>query len=276
MQMLTNLLSNAIKFSPAGTTVWLSAERWGEQLLVQVKDQGRGIPAEKLESIFERFQQVDVSDSRDKGGTGLGLAICRSIVHQHGGRIWAESTFGHGSTFSFTLPVAIEAEGHPAPVAAQDPASRALRAPLMTREAQLRRRHVLVAEDDRDLARVLIALFERQGAVVYYAQTGTEAIACCQLVTPDLLVLDPIMPERDGVAVVEWMRQHESLRQVPVVVYGAAELTAAEQQRLTLGPTVFFTKSRLSPEHFEQYVLRWFSQLCLAGEGDACTAPRPL
>src|SRR5262249_26849991 len=100
LQMFTNLLSNAIKFSPAGTTVWLSAERWGEQLLVQVKDQGRGIPAEKLESIFERFQQVDVSDSRDKGGTGLGLAICRSIVHQHGGRIWAESTVGRGSTFS--------------------------------------------------------------------------------------------------------------------------------------------------------------------------------
>ena len=72
IQTLTNLLSNAIKFSPAGTTVWLSGEQQGERLLVQVKDQGRGIPAEKLESIFERFQQVDASDSREKGGTGLG------------------------------------------------------------------------------------------------------------------------------------------------------------------------------------------------------------
>jgi signal transduction histidine kinase len=70
-----------------------------------VKDQGRGIPADKLEVVFGRFQQVDVSDSRSKGGTGLGLAICQSIVQQHGGHIWAESTLGEGSTFYFTLPV---------------------------------------------------------------------------------------------------------------------------------------------------------------------------
>lgn len=73
-------------------------------VLFKVKDQGRGIPADKLESIFERFHQVDASDSRKKGGTGLGLAICRSIVQQHGGRIWVESTLGEGSTFYFTLP----------------------------------------------------------------------------------------------------------------------------------------------------------------------------
>ncbi len=108
MQTLTNLLSNAIKFSPVGTTVWLRAERRGEELFVSVADQGRGIPADRLDAIFERFQQVDSSDSRDKGGTGLGLPICRSIVHQHGGDIWVESTLGEGSTFFFTLPVRSE------------------------------------------------------------------------------------------------------------------------------------------------------------------------
>ncbi|MGL4618882.1 MAG: ATP-binding protein [Chroococcidiopsis sp.] len=72
----------------------------------QVKDTGRGIPADKLESIFERFQQVDASNSGHQGGTGLGLAICRSIVQQHGGQIWVESVLGAGSTFSFTLPLA--------------------------------------------------------------------------------------------------------------------------------------------------------------------------
>jgi PAS domain S-box-containing protein len=104
IQTFTNLLSNAIKFSPQGASVWLTAESQGHQILFQVKDQGRGIPADKLETIFERFQQVDASDSRNNEGTGLGLAICRSIVQQHGGRIWVESTLGEGSTFYFTLP----------------------------------------------------------------------------------------------------------------------------------------------------------------------------
>ncbi len=73
--------------------------------MFKVKDQGRGIPHDKIESIFDRFHQVDASDSRKKGGTGLGLAICRSIVQQHGGQIWVESTLGEGSTFYLTLPV---------------------------------------------------------------------------------------------------------------------------------------------------------------------------
>jgi signal transduction histidine kinase len=105
IQTLTNLLSNAIKFSPSNTTITLTAQPQSDHVLFQVKDQGRGIPVDKLEAIFGRFQQVDASDSRSKGGTGLGLAICQSIVQQHGGRIWAESTLGEGSSFYFTLPV---------------------------------------------------------------------------------------------------------------------------------------------------------------------------
>ncbi|MFN6569318.1 ATP-binding protein [Dendronalium sp. ChiSLP03b] len=105
VQALTNLLSNAIKFSSIGGTVWLTVELLQQsEVLFCVQDEGQGIPQGKLESIFERFQQVDSSDSRKKGGTGLGLAICRKIIEQHEGRIWAESTLGEGSTFCFTLP----------------------------------------------------------------------------------------------------------------------------------------------------------------------------
>jgi len=121
VQALANLLSNAIKFSPAGSTVEITvspcqavdevgsdrAQQFCQRrlgVLFQVKDRGRGIPADKLEKIFERFGQVDASDSRQKGGTGLGLAICQTIVRQHGGEIWVESTLGEGSTFCFTLP----------------------------------------------------------------------------------------------------------------------------------------------------------------------------
>jgi len=82
-----------------------ASQSLGERaILFKVKDQGRGIPAEQLETVFGRFQQVDVSDSRTKGGTGLGLAICRSIVHSHGGQIWVESTLGESSTFYVMIP----------------------------------------------------------------------------------------------------------------------------------------------------------------------------
>ena len=103
-QTLINLLSNAVKYSPPGVPVILRAVRADSEVRFDVIDRGRGIPAENLESVFERFRQVDASDSRDKGGTGLGLPIARSIVHQHGGRIWAESAPGEGTTVSFTLP----------------------------------------------------------------------------------------------------------------------------------------------------------------------------
>lgn len=132
LQVLTNLLSNAIKFSEAHSLVALTAHvqflslsqspgaipetsalslntprksPFASYLRVQVRDEGRGIPPDMIETIFDRFQQVDASDSRQKGGFGLGLAICRSIVQQHGGSIWVENNPDRGCTFSFTLPL---------------------------------------------------------------------------------------------------------------------------------------------------------------------------
>ena len=106
VQALVNLLGNAIKFSPRDSRIEFVAEATARSVVFRVEDNGRGIPADKLETIFERFEQVDASDARDKGGTGLGLAIVRSIVQQHGGRVWAESELGKGSKFYFELPLA--------------------------------------------------------------------------------------------------------------------------------------------------------------------------
>jgi len=104
VQVLVNLIGNAVKFSTAGTNVrvtWTSQE---QECVIAVIDTGRGIPPEQLNRIFERFSQVDASDSRDKEGTGLGLAIAKRIVERHGGRIWAESPPEGGCVMRFTLP----------------------------------------------------------------------------------------------------------------------------------------------------------------------------
>jgi PAS domain S-box-containing protein len=354
IQALINLLSNAVKFSPRGKTVWLTATRRADQILFQVKDQGRGIPQEKRENIFERFQQVDASDRREKGGTGLGLPITRSIVQQHGGRIWVESTLGQGSTFSFTLPSlpadtvmvddgsrarkvllcavetgifdavqavlsqqgytllasaswqeAIEMASIEPPDAvlvdsampgmdrgqaitalkqqspAQDlpviglggtapdenrlaamgmagwvtkPFTQASLLPVLESVfSQLSEGpRVLVVEDDTDLARVLTTVFERHGAVVLHARTGQEAVDLCPSFIPDLLVLDVILPELDGFGVVEQLRQHERLQHLPLAVYSVKELDDSEKARLRLGESIFMTKSRLTPQEFEQ------------------------
>ncbi len=109
-QVLFNLLDNAVRFTPSGGRITVTASRHNGSVDVAVADTGPGIGAEHLPRLFERFYRVDEARSRDDGGTGIGLAIARSVVEAHGGRIWAESEPGRGSTFTFELPVADAAE----------------------------------------------------------------------------------------------------------------------------------------------------------------------
>jgi signal transduction histidine kinase len=102
VQVLSNLLGNAMKFTPAGGAIDLRVERRDNDVQFEVRDSGRGIDANALPHVFERFWQVDGVARR---GLGLGLYICKTIVEEHGGRIWAESTIGQGATFRFTLPL---------------------------------------------------------------------------------------------------------------------------------------------------------------------------
>jgi len=104
VQTLLNLLGNAIKFSHPGGCVTVRSEAKGEFIEFAIRDDGRGIPEDRLEQVFSRFHQVDSSDAREKGGFGLGLSISRSIVERLGGRIWARNNTGAGATFLFTLP----------------------------------------------------------------------------------------------------------------------------------------------------------------------------
>jgi signal transduction histidine kinase len=109
--VIGNLLRNAVNYSPDGGNVVVVVEVTGTEAVVRVQDGGIGIPSEQLERIFDRFTRLDNRDSRTAFGYGLGLYISKGIIEQHGGRIWAESQVGEGSTFFFTLPLAMVNSG---------------------------------------------------------------------------------------------------------------------------------------------------------------------
>jgi two-component system phosphate regulon sensor histidine kinase PhoR len=103
-QVLSNLLDNAIKFTNSGGRVAITTEVHKNEIVIQIKDSGIGIPSTDLSRIFERFYTVDKSRSRELGGTGLGLSIVKHIVEAHGGKVWVESELNRGSVFYFSLP----------------------------------------------------------------------------------------------------------------------------------------------------------------------------
>jgi PAS domain S-box-containing protein len=206
LQVLTNLLSNAIKFSPPGAQVTLTMEPQGDEMVFRVADQGRGIPPDRLESIFERFSQVDSSDAREKGGTGLGLAICRSIVQQHGGRIWVESEVGSGSTFSFTLPLGRAGEEASAP-AQPGPQSAG---PL-----------VLVCDDDPSILSVVEEILRGWGYRTVGVRDGESALREAMRLHPDVILLDMLMPGMNGADTLAALRRRPDTRCIPVVILSA-------------------------------------------------------
>jgi PAS domain S-box-containing protein len=360
LQVITNLLSNAVKFSPPNSTISVMMRAGASGVTLSVIDQGRGIPADKLEAVFGRFQQVDASDSRQKGGSGLGLAICRTIVQQHSGRIWAERNPVRGSTFRVFLPyqppplepvkptfdyetgqgTVLLADANPASrphiaamltshgyrvvettsveetlAAAHDgveavlldtsldgmngweilPMLRRLnpeaRTPIVLLSVDKRQdpaalpgdaegwvanrlsedallgelgrvlcgpgetARILVVEDDVDLARVIGDVFLRDAIDVQLAHTLQSALDACFTFQPHLLVLDIGLPDGDGFNVVDWLRKHENLARLPLVVYSGRDLSHEECRKLTLGPTQFLTKARVQPQQLEALVL---------------------
>ncbi len=360
LQVLTNLLSNAVKFSPPNSTVSIMLRPGVSGVTLSVIDHGRGIPADKLEAVFGRFQQVDASDSRQKGGSGLGLAICRTIVLQHSGRIWAERNPIRGTTFRVFLPYhpvplempaaapdneagsgtvvlagasadarlriagpltrhgyrVIETANAKETLAAAhngveailldtsldgmngweilpllrqlDPEARTPVVLLSISEGVSRTAHppgvagwvarplnedallaeltrvlcgpgekarILIVEDDHDLASVIASVFSREGIAVELAHSLQRALEMCFTFQPHLLVLDIGLPDGDGFNVVDWLRQHETLARLPLVVYSGRDLSPAERRLLTLGPTHFLAKARVQPQQLEALVL---------------------
>lgn len=206
IQTLINLLGNAIKFSERGGEVRLEATQEGAQVHLRVSDDGRGIPADKLESVFERFQQVDSSDTRQKGGTGLGLTISRGIVEKHGGRIWAESELAVGTTVHVTLPAAVRT-GTGAEASTTAAPSPAPGAPT-----------VLVCDDDATVVEQFCALLRLHGFRAVGVTEGARALELVRSERPQAVVLDLMMPGATGAEVLQALKADRTTHDVPVVV----------------------------------------------------------
>jgi len=207
-QAVINLLSNAVKFTDQGE-VCISAGTLrigeneapdvpvplspGDYLLVSVHDTGRGIPAESLPHLFEKFFQSQTSLTDKPTGAGLGLAICQEIVEHHGGQIWAKSELQVGSTFSFALP--LDAPARPAqPILLRD-----LRRWLATASPEPpERQAVLVASADADLQRLLDKGLSSEDLILHQASGGEACRRILASETPSLLVLDLLLPGLDA------------------------------------------------------------------------------
>ena len=205
LQVVTNLLSNAIKFSPPNSAISVMLRSGASGVTLSVIDQGRGIPADKLEAIFGRFQQVDASDSRQKGGSGLGLAICRAIVVQHSGRIWAERNPVRGSTFRVFLPY------QPAAAAKTDDGNTS---PAIHGA-------VLVADTNGTTRPLIADQLARFGYRVVEATTVDQAVAVAHDGV-SAIVLDTTIDGINGWEILPMLRREEPEAHTPVVLLGVA------------------------------------------------------
>jgi len=206
-QVLYNLLSNAIKFTPPPGKITVAVKDTPDQLVIAVHDTGIGMKPEDLPKLFREFEQIDGSYTRRYQGTGLGLALCRRFVEMHGGRIWAESQFGKGSTFTFSIPRELRPAGEPSapPVAL---------APVDTMDLPL----ALVVEDDPSSSQRLTAEIQGVGFRVAHAADGEEAVRKAMEILPDLLVMETVLPARDGWQVLQELRERAATADVPVLI----------------------------------------------------------
>ena len=219
-QVLTNLISNAIKFSPTGATVMVRAFESAPGIArIEVEDTGPGIPANLVDRLFRKFEQLDGSDGRARGGTGLGLAISRSIVEQHGGRMGVQSDPGVRTVFWFELPCL-------------DPAVPV--EPIVEVDSRLL---VLVIEDDDDVCDRLAIQLTQDGYRTAFAGSISDARAVLDVCEPSAILLDLTLPDGDGLELLSAIRGRETTSRVPVIILSGRDLELDEHHSLTLGVT---------------------------------------
>jgi signal transduction histidine kinase/ligand-binding sensor domain-containing protein/ActR/RegA family two-component response regulator len=234
-QVLNNLLGNALKFTEKGSIQLRIAAGDGDRadgpvIHFSIADTGIGIPSDKLAIVFEQFRQADGSTTRKYGGTGLGLSICLRLATLMGGRMWAHSVEGEGTTLHFTVtlqPGEPESAGQPPP---EFFAARSLR--------------VLLVEDNAVSQRLAHRLLEKQGHVVTIASNGLQGVNAYRSQPFDLILMDVQMPELDGLAATRAIRclENGAGRHTPILMLTANAMKGDRERCLEAGADGYLTK----------------------------------
>ncbi len=242
-QIIWNLLSNAVKFTEPGGEIKVELAMSGPDVEIIVRDTGQGISGEFLPHVFDRFRQADSSTTRKHGGLGLGLAIVRHLVELHGGTVTAESEGeGKGTTFRVRLPLIA------ADVASSYEPPKQLQPGGPNPAAMLRGLKVLVVEDEIDARELLAEMLSRCEAEVRAAGSAQEALELVNEWGPEVLVSDISMPEVDGYALIQRVRDMASNGSIPAIAVTAHARNEDQQRALDAGFHAFLAKPIELPE----------------------------
>jgi signal transduction histidine kinase/DNA-binding NarL/FixJ family response regulator len=222
IQVVINLLSNAFKFTDEGTVTCRARQVDGE-IQVSVIDTGIGIPQTDLEDAFGLFKQVGDTLTEKPTGSGLGLAISKEIVEYHGGRIWAESEPGQGSTFSFSLPIFGDRSGRMVSMA-YDALVESLDSASTSGSDSVKR--ILVVDDEEAIRKYLTQELESSGYLVMAAASGPEALELLEADRPDLIIMDLLMPGLDGYKTLAAIRRQPAMLGVPALVLSVMDASS--------------------------------------------------
>ena len=250
LRIITNLLSNAIKFTPEGGNVWLKVEKKGNDLLIQVKDTGIGIPEDKLHNIFDRFYQVDNAHSRKGEGTGIGLAIVKEFVQLMEGEIWVESQPNKGTAFNFALPIRQHAKLQAS--AGSEEIAQTVKG-MVTEVVDFKKQQLdetlfkeelptlLVIEDNPDVRQYLIACLDGKYNIKV-AENGIqgEKIAIAEI--PAVIISDVMMPGKDGFELCESLKSDKRTSHIPIILLTAKADQESRISGLRHGADAYLSK----------------------------------